>query len=313
MVEAESVRDGIDSECCFRPIRGGGLRVTWKITSACNLNCVHCFVPRGPLGLTTEEALHVIADFPLLRVRKVMLTGGEPLVRKDALKLVDACRAAGALVDLNTNLALAGSARIAALHDVGLQEVTTSVDGPETIHDRIRGVPGNFKVVTTAISRLVEAGIKVDVVCVAQRANALAIAETIAAVRSLGVSSVTISGFNHQGPARAKSRDVDLRPGQLALVRDQILAERARAGGDFPIRTVGLLNRFSDPVPCPISDLIAIDADGTVSGCLLAPVPATGKRDVRAGLLPAVAAIDRRFCCSTDGWCPSLAGAGEEV
>jgi MoaA/NifB/PqqE/SkfB family radical SAM enzyme len=313
MLPAESVRDGVDSECCFRPIRGGGVRVTWKITSACNLDCAHCFVPRGPLGLTTDEALRVIADFPLLGVRKVMLTGGEPLVRKDALKLIDACLAVDALVDLNTNLTLAGPATVAALCDLGLQEVTTSLDGPDEIHDAIRRAPGNFKLVTAAISRLVAVGIKVDVVCVAQRANAAAIGETIRIVRSLGASSMTVSGFNHQGAAKEKGHLVELLPGQLEQVRDQVFAARKRAGADFPIRTVGLLRRFEGPVPCPISDLIAIDADGTVSGCLLAPVPATGRRDVRAGLLPAVAAIDRRFCCSTDGWCPSLAAAGEEA
>lgn len=313
MLEAESVRDSTDSECCFRPVRGGGLRVTWKITSACNLDCAHCFVPRGPLGPTTEEALRVIAGFPALGVRKVMLTGGEPLIRKDALKLVDACLSAGALVDLNTNLTLARPATISALREAGLQEVTTSVDGPAEIHDSIRGAPGNFKVVTRAISRLVAAGIKVDVVCVAQRANAAVVGETITTAQSLGACSVTISGFNHQGPAKEKGHVVELLPGQLERVRDQVLAARERAGADFPIRTVGLLRRFEGPVPCPVSDLIAIDADGMVSGCLLAPVPAAKKSDVRVGLCGAVAAIDRRFCCSAGGWRRSVPATEEST
>ena len=64
-----------------------------SVTDRCNLRCVYCmaedmtFLPRAQL-LTLEELRDTAAAFVDLGVRKIRLTGGEPLIRRDILKLV---------------------------------------------------------------------------------------------------------------------------------------------------------------------------------------------------------------------------------
>jgi cyclic pyranopterin phosphate synthase len=74
------------------------LRVS--VTDRCDLRCVYCmaeemtFLPKAEL-LTLEELERVSAAFIRLGVRKIRLTGGEPLVRRDVMRLV---RALGARI-----------------------------------------------------------------------------------------------------------------------------------------------------------------------------------------------------------------------
>lgn len=304
MGRVSSVRRSEDSPCCFRAVRGAGVRVIWELISKCNLDCAHCFVDHVDYGIGTEQALAVIAEFPSLPVAKVMFTGGEPFLRKDLLQLVEACLAQGVLVDITTNLSLVDDTKVAALAALGLPEITTSLDGPEAVHDTIRGKAGQFREVVDRVGKLRAAGIAVDLVCVAQRANAEHLGETIDIARAIGASSITISGFNRQNAARERAARVELLPGQLAVAEAQITAARARHGAGFPIRTVGLLQCFTEPVPCPIEGIVGINARGEINHCLLAPTPPELRGDVRTGLHAAWASLNRDHCCSEAGWQP---------
>lgn len=297
-----SQRASVDSPCCFRPIRNGGVRVVWELISKCNLDCVHCFVPHTDYGPDTATVLRAIAEFPSLPVRKLMFTGGEPFLRKDLLDLVEAALAQGALVDITTNLSLVDDRVIERLARLAPFEITTSLDGPPAVHDRIRQAPGNFAHVTTTMRKLREAGIEVDVVCVAQAGNAAHLGEVADIAAGLGVSSLNISGFNHQKAAQARLRDCTPSAAQEAEITRQVIAARQRHGGQMAIRTVGLLDRFDGPAPCPIDDMIAINARGKVSNCLLAPVPEDELLDLSDGLQAAWQVLSRRWCCSQGGW-----------
>jgi cyclic pyranopterin phosphate synthase len=117
-----------------RPLRD--LRIS--VTDRCNFRCVYCmprevfgrdyrFLPRREL-LTFEEIERVARVFANLGVRKLRLTGGEPLLRRDVEQLVAGLAAIGDLdVTLTTNAALlAQKARVLA--DAGLSRVTVSLD-----------------------------------------------------------------------------------------------------------------------------------------------------------------------------------------
>ena len=68
------------------------LRVS--VTDRCDLRCVYCmkekmqFLPRKDI-LTLEEIERICDNFIDLGVEKIRLTGGEPLVRSDILKLIE--------------------------------------------------------------------------------------------------------------------------------------------------------------------------------------------------------------------------------
>jgi len=119
---------------------GRGLRdLRVSVTDRCNLRCTYCmprevfgadyaFLPRTEL-LTFEEIARVVAAFTRQGVRKVRLTGGEPLLRRNLDHLVAAIAAIPEVEDLalTTNgVLLADQAE--ALHAAGLQRVTVSLD-----------------------------------------------------------------------------------------------------------------------------------------------------------------------------------------
>ncbi|MGH3065003.1 MAG: GTP 3',8-cyclase MoaA [Gaiellaceae bacterium] len=117
-----------------RPLRD--LRIS--VTDRCNFRCVYCmpsevfgrdyrFLPRREL-LTFEEIERTARVFVDLGVRKLRLTGGEPLLRRDVEKLVARLAALGDLdLTLTTNAALLAQ-KAAALASAGLTRVTVSLD-----------------------------------------------------------------------------------------------------------------------------------------------------------------------------------------
>ena len=120
-----------------RPLRD--LRIS--VTDRCNFRCTYCmprevfgpdhpFLERGAI-LTFEEIARLAAVFRDLGVRKLRLTGGEPLVRRDLEKLVAQLARLG---DLDLTLTTNGSLldrHAAALRAAGLRRVTVSLDALE--------------------------------------------------------------------------------------------------------------------------------------------------------------------------------------
>jgi cyclic pyranopterin phosphate synthase len=106
-----------------------------SITDRCNLRCVYCMPPEGvewkPRSaiLTFEEIAAVVRAAAALGVRKVRLTGGEPLVRPDVERLVSMIAAVPGIQDvsLTTNAVLL-ERQAEALARAGLRRVNVSLD-----------------------------------------------------------------------------------------------------------------------------------------------------------------------------------------
>lgn len=130
----------------FKPIT-----VSWNITRRCNLLCEHCYIDASPgqsaAGeLSTEEALAVVDDLATLNPELVLiLTGGEPLLRKDLPAVITHAASKGFLVVLGTNGTFVDEHRAAELKDLGLSGVGVSIDSIDpSRHDAFRGQPGAF-------------------------------------------------------------------------------------------------------------------------------------------------------------------------
>ncbi|MEX0787651.1 MAG: GTP 3',8-cyclase MoaA [Anaerolineales bacterium] len=109
-----------------------------SVTDRCNFRCVYCmpkevfgrdyeFLPREEL-LTFEEITRLANVLVELGVRKIRLTGGEPLLRRDLERLVEML---AVLPEVELTLTTNGSllaAKAQALRDAGLQRVTVSLD-----------------------------------------------------------------------------------------------------------------------------------------------------------------------------------------
>ena len=152
------------------------LRVS--VTDRCSLRCAFCmpeereydFLPRGEL-LTYEEIARLVRLFARLGVRKVRLTGGEPLLRRDLTRLIEMLAPVPGVEDLAlTTNGLLLARQATALRAAGLGRVTVSVHSlrPETFA-RLTGGRGELDLVLAGIDAAVAAGltpVKVNAVVV---------------------------------------------------------------------------------------------------------------------------------------------------
>ncbi len=129
------------------------------LTNACPQHCAYCYNQgRSGTVMDTPTILRVIADLKSLGVFWLGLTGGEPLLNRDIVRIV-AGAADGCAVKLFTTGSTLTPALAAALRDAGLFSVSVSLDhwrGEE--HDRARGTPGAFRDALRALEIFKAAG-----------------------------------------------------------------------------------------------------------------------------------------------------------
>jgi MoaA/NifB/PqqE/SkfB family radical SAM enzyme len=127
--------------------------LVYEITDACNSRCQHCHIwAQKPTDnmLTPDELKRILGDGLFGDLKLVLLTGGEPVLRKDIKELIAAIHEARprAQISLSTNGLLPDKvlevANFAVAHGIVLN-VGMSLDGIGKKHDLLRGVEGNFE------------------------------------------------------------------------------------------------------------------------------------------------------------------------
>ena len=149
----EQFEHGLDAPICL----------TWELTYACNLACVHCLSSSGkrdPRELSTQQCKDIIDELERMQVFYVNIGGGEPTVRPDFWELVDYATAHHVGVKFSTNgvrITPEVAARLAASDYVDVQ---ISLDGATAeVNDAVRG-QGSFAMAVRALENLGEAGFK---------------------------------------------------------------------------------------------------------------------------------------------------------
>ncbi|RBO90861.1 mycofactocin radical SAM maturase [Nocardia puris] len=137
--------------------------LTWELTYACNLSCVHCLSSSGrrdPRELSTEQCKALIDEFERMQIFYVNIGGGEPTVRPDFWELVDYATAHHVGVKFSTNgvrITPEVAARLAASDYVDVQ---ISLDGATAeVNDAVRG-PGSYDMAIRALENLAAAGFR---------------------------------------------------------------------------------------------------------------------------------------------------------
>jgi MoaA/NifB/PqqE/SkfB family radical SAM enzyme len=153
--------------------------LTWELTYACNLACVHCLSSSGrrdPRELSTAEAKSVIDELQRMQVFYVNIGGGEPTVRSDFWELLDYAVTHDVGVKFSTNGIKLDEARAAQLAATDYVDVQISLDGATAeVNDHVRG-PGSYATAIRALENLAAAGFgrpKISVVMTRQNVDQL--------------------------------------------------------------------------------------------------------------------------------------------
>ena len=148
---AEQMKRGLDAPICL----------TWELTYACNLQCVHCLSSSGrrdPRELTTEECEAVIDELQRMQVFYINIGGGEPTIRKDFWHLVRYAVDHGVGVKFSTNGSGIDAEVAEQLAGSDYVDVQISIDGADAeTNDHVRGA-GSFATAVRAMEHLQAAG-----------------------------------------------------------------------------------------------------------------------------------------------------------
>jgi len=168
--------------------------VAWEVTRACNLNCVHCRASSnlGPHSreLDTVKAIEILDQIREVGKPIIILTGGEPLLRKDIFVLADYGTKKGLRMVMGTNGTLITPDITTKTMESGIKRVSVSLDGAtRESHDSFRQVHGAFEGAIQGISYLREQGIEFQVNTTVTKYNLLELEDILNLAVRLGAAA----------------------------------------------------------------------------------------------------------------------------
>jgi radical SAM protein with 4Fe4S-binding SPASM domain len=139
--------------------------VSWNLTRRCNLLCPHCYmeaVGTPSPELTESEAKLVIDELSYLNNKLMLvLSGGEPMLRRDIFDIVEYAAQAGFITVMGSNGTLLTPEHIRSLKNAGLRGVGISIDSVDPdAHDSFRGLKGAWELSVSALRSAKEAGLE---------------------------------------------------------------------------------------------------------------------------------------------------------
>lgn len=141
------MKRGLDAPICL----------TWELTYACNLQCVHCLSSSGmrdPRELTTEQAKTVLDELRDMQVFYINIGGGEPMVRRDFFEILEHAQRCNIGVKFSTNGAFISAESARRLSAMNYLDIQISLDGADReTNDRVRG-DGSYDTAIEAMEHL---------------------------------------------------------------------------------------------------------------------------------------------------------------
>ena len=196
----EALRDGGPLPAPRKP---AGPVVIWNLIRRCNLNCKHCYSISAdvdfPGELSTSEVFAVMDDLKQVRVPVLILSGGEPLLRKDIFAISHRAKRMGFYVGLSSNGTLIDRETIDAVAGVGYDYVGISLDGIGATHDAFRRRDGAFDASLEGIRLCRDRGLKVGIRFTITRDNAGELPLLLDLMQHEGIDKFYLSHLNYAG------------------------------------------------------------------------------------------------------------------
>jgi len=163
-------------------------------------------MPLADIRRTITEAADMITawseDYGIAFSRSINITGGEPLLRRDLFTILDEARRQSFDCSLLTNGTLVTNDIAKTLVELKISGVQVSMEGPEEIHDSIRG-KGSFAASASGIEYLVDAGLPVTINATLSSLNASSLKQVIAFASHVGARRIGFSRLVPAGKGRA--------------------------------------------------------------------------------------------------------------
>jgi len=139
--------------------------ISWNLTKMCNLRCPHCYMEAGRKAgyeLTTQECISLIGEMKSLGTEMLILTGGEPLMRKDIYDIARTASDQGIWVVMGTNGVLITDRVAERMVECGVKGVGISIDSLDPAkHNHFRGGPNAWEYSVRALEICRDHGLQV--------------------------------------------------------------------------------------------------------------------------------------------------------
>jgi radical SAM protein with 4Fe4S-binding SPASM domain len=238
--------------------------VSWNLTQRCNLECAHCYMSahagadtRGEL--TTEECRRVIDEIARVNPNVfLILTGGEPLLRRDVFDVAGYASAKGFTTVFGTNGVLLREPEARRMREHGVLGASISLDSTDRArHDRFRRLAGAWDGAVRATRVLTDAGLDFSLHMSVTDWNVAEVPAMIDLARELGAKVLNFFFLVRTGRGRDLT-DID------AVAYERILGYLASAQGagdgppSFVRRLLGMASAtpedtFEDPWSTPVA------------------------------------------------------------
>ncbi len=176
----------------------------WHLTERCNLRCIHCYQEGGKvkeLSLSQAKRIVTIAHNTILSWSDTYeitfspsfnVTGGEPFLSPFLPDILRHMKTKGFDIYLLTNGTMIDREKAHMLAEIPIQGVQVSVEGPEAIHNQIRG-KGSFRKTMNGISHLLESGLIIALNVTLSEINCRHVKDLVELTSSIGAQRLGFS------------------------------------------------------------------------------------------------------------------------
>lgn len=215
--------------------------VVWNCTNTCNLKCKHCYASseerRFEEELNTQEAKLLIEDLAEFKVPVLLISGGEPLMRKDLPELIAYAKKHHIRSTISSNGTLIDKQMASILKENGVGYVGISIDGIGSKNDCFRGVKGSFDKALVGIRNCLEIGQKVGLRFTINRHNYDQIEEIFRLIKEEGIPRVCFYHLAYSGRG-SKMIEEDITHQEKRQVMDLIMEKAIAFKDKLEILTV---------------------------------------------------------------------------
>lgn len=254
--------------------------VVWEITLKCNIHCLHCGSSADDKArcneLSTDEALDLIEQLADLGCRRVVLSGGEPFLRKDWAVLANRINDLGMGVAFVSNGYVVDDDIVDLLKLIRPVGISFSLDGGcEETHDYIRGKKGVFKRCINALYKTSQAGLYSSAITSVHKKNIGELDKILEILLDNGVRAWQVQTATPQG---RMPRELALNEDEYYSLATFIANARKKYKNIIDITEADCIGYYS-VLSKDLNNLnwrgcqaglriLGIESDGTIKGCL---------------------------------------------